>query len=185
MKNHVDITDTKVIICDCKIGEHSKYLVINDRLYAIGINKSGIFKCNELQGTSYELIMKDIKETIYDKSKYIKMPRFNGEDISEYEVCWDVEKSLFRSKRLCKYCESETWAFFNTIDEMFPGGVVSHCPAQHFCSSKCLVLNEFSEMDEEKRIRILKKLNIQVPLESLDEGVYDEISDLFFNGELS
>ena len=92
---------------------------------------------------------------------------------------------MFRAKRSCKYCGDETWAFFNTMDEIFPGGVISHCPAQHFCSSKCLVLNEFSEMDKEKRIRILKKLNIQEPLESLDEELYEEISDLFFNGELS
>ena len=187
MDNYIDITDTRVILCDCKIGEHSKYLVINDQLYAIGINESGIFRCNRLQGTSYELIMKDIKETAHDKSKYIRMPRFNGKDISEYEVCWDVKKEMFRSKRSCEYCGHKTWAFFNTLDEIFPGEVFSYsyCPIQHFCSSKCLVLNEFSKMDKEKRIRILKKLDIQVPLESLDEETYDEISDLFFNGELS
>ena len=185
MKDFVNITNTKTIICDCQDFEHSKFLVINDRLYAIGINKTGIFRCNELKGTSYDLIMKDIKEAEYDKSKYIKMPRFNGKDISEYEVCWDIKKDLFRARRSCKYCGNDTWAFFNTLDEIFPGGTISHCPTQDFCSSKCLVLNEFSGMSKEKRIRILKKLNIEVPLESLDEETYDKISDLFLNGELS
>ncbi|MCK4668226.1 hypothetical protein KAU33_15855 [Candidatus Dependentiae bacterium] len=188
MSDYLDITETGVILCDCELGEHSKYLVINDRLYAIGINENGIFKCNELQGTSYELIMKDIKEAGYDKSKYIRMPRFNGEYISKYEICWDIKKEVFRSKRSCEYCGIATWAFFDTLDEIFSSKDVlsySYRPVQCFCSPKCLVLNEFSRMDKKKRKRILKKLNIKVPLESLDEDTYDKISDLFFNGELS
>ena len=64
MKNFVDITNMKLIFCDCHDGEHSKYLVINDRFFAIGINEDGIFKCNEINGISYELLMKDINKTV-------------------------------------------------------------------------------------------------------------------------
>jgi len=115
----------------------------------------------------------------YKKSRYTKVSYYNGCDIRKYDVCWDNKRQAYRAKRFCKYCGKGFWSIFNTLDKIFSREAILFCmTTYYFCSSKCYVMNEFSEMDNEEINEILETLKIQSPLETLDEETFEKIEDL-------
>ena len=88
------------------------------------------------------------------------------EAIDFFNIFSSTKDKLFRMKVKCDYCDNTQCRCFKTIEDAihFEGFV---------CSNRCFVLACRGE--DETLDKIIDDMKLEVPLESLDDAVFEEI----------
>lgn len=95
-----------------------------------------------------------------------KVLYYKDEYIGFFNIYSSDKDNLFRMKVKCECCPKTQCRCFGSIEEAmsFEGYV---------CSSRCFVL--ICRGDDETLDKIIEEMDLEVPLESLDDSVFEEI----------